>query len=137
MRTFFYSIQASDCARDCDWQNCPERYYSQLKAANQEYDFSKIEDMVYTKVQFYPRWGDVIILFVSTQKDMEQILCQKELFEGLKKIIVVADPNSISAGECHKLRPSFITSTCRDIHEITAVIERINEKRLLKHNKGA
>lgn len=126
MRTFFYSVRATDCQRDCVWQTCSERYYSQLKAAKPEYDFLKLDNMVQVNVQLYPKWGDVIILFVSMQKDIEQFISQKERFEGLKRIIVVADPDNIRVEECHKFRPSYITNISQDIHEVTSVVEQID-----------
>ena len=127
MKTFFYANQMSNCTR-CSWQTCAQRYLSRLQAADEltgiltltgdSSSLSSVEEGT-------PRHGDIIILYAENRAELERIIARKDVFDGMKKILVVADSDGIDGGRYHSLGPRFITKARRSIEEVDAVVRRM------------
>ena len=129
MRTFFYSIQKSTCATECQRQICPYRYLAKLRTVKGlEKICPLLGDASYfsQSLDTTPRNGDIIILYAKNTQDLDSMIAVKDAFEGLKKILVIADSAGVDGERYHRLAPRFITQAERDIGELEAVIQRMN-----------
>ena len=128
MKTFFYSIKKFGCGADCHWQVCPQRYLAQLKTIKALHDIRPISgDLTYVSspLATTPRNGDIIILYAENSQQIDTMIAARDGFDGLKKILVVADSAGIDGDKYHMLAPRFITQAERNIGELEAVIEKM------------
>lgn len=130
MNTFFYSVNTSDSCSDCHWQICPQRYLAKLRNINGLQEIQPISG----KLSFFspplsttPRSGDIIVLYAQTSKELDAMIAMKDGFDGLKKILVVADSSGVDGDRYHMLAPRFITQAQRNIDELDAVIRKMKE----------
>ncbi len=130
MKTFFYSANTSDSCSDCHWQICPQRYLAKLRKNSGLQDIHSISG----KLSFFspplnttPRNGDIIIIYAQNSKDLDTVIAMRDGFDGLKKILVVADPSGVDGDRYHMLAPRFITQAQRNIDELDAVIRKMKE----------
>jgi hypothetical protein len=125
MRTFFYSIKKTDCDSNCHWQVCPQRYLAKLRTIDGLQDirpiFGKIP-YISPPLDTTPRNGDIVILYAENSRQLDMIIEAREGFDGLKKILVVADSAGGDGDKFHMLAPRFITQAERNIGELEAVI---------------
>ena len=128
MRTFFYSIKKSACGSDCHWQVCPQRYLAKLRTINGLQNirpiFGKIA-YVSPPLETTPRNGDIVILYAENARELDVIIAARDGFDGLKKILVVADSAGVDGDRYHMLAPRFITQAQRNIDELEAVIQKM------------
>lgn len=128
MRTFFYSIKTSDCGLGCRWQVCPQRYLAKLRTINGLQDIQPIfgeVSYVSPPLEISPRSGDIIILYAENTMELDAMIAVKEGFDGLKKILVVADSATVDGDKYHMLAPRFITQAQRNIGELESVIQKM------------
>ncbi len=128
MRTFFYSIKTSECGRSCQWQVCPQRYLAKLRTVNCLQDIRPIfgeVSYVSPPLEITPRSGDIIILYAENPLEIEAMIAVKDGFDGLKKILVVADSAGVDGDKYHLLAPRYITQAQRNIGELEAVIQKM------------
>jgi hypothetical protein len=128
MRTFFYSIKKSACGAGCHWQKCPQRYLARLQTIeglrNIRPIFGKIA-YVSPPLETIPRNGDIVILYAENARELDVIIAARDGFDGLKKILVVADSAGVDGDRYHMLAPRFITQAQRNIDELEAVIQKM------------
>ncbi len=130
MNTFFYSINTSDSCSDCRWQICPQRYLAKLRKLN---GLQKIQS-ISGKLTFSPplntapRNGDIVILYAENSEELNAMIAMRDGFDGLKKILVVADSSGVEGDRYHMLAPRFITQAQRNIDELEAVISKMKEQ---------
>lgn len=125
MKTFFYSIKNSECGTGCHWQACPKRYLAKLKRVNGLQDIRPIYDevsYVSPPSDMTPRNGDIVILYAENSLQLDRMIAAREGFDGLRKILVVADSAGSDGNKYHMLAPRFITQAERNIGELEAVI---------------
>lgn len=128
MRTFFYSIKKSDCGSDCHWQVCPQRYLAQLRTMKALHNIRPISGQLHSvssPLSVTPRNGDIVILYAENSRQIDTMIAARDGFDGLKKILVVADSAGIDGDKYHMLAPRFITQAERNIGELEAVIEKM------------
>jgi hypothetical protein len=128
MRTFFYSIQQTDCATGCLWQDCPQRYLAKLRTVNELQNISPIfGDVSYVSqpLDITPRNGDIVILYAKNTQEIDMMIAARNDFDGLRKILVVADSTGIDGDKYHMLSPRYITQAERNIDELEAVIHKM------------
>lgn len=128
MRTFFYSIKKSDCGADCHWQVCPQRYLAHLKTMKALHNIRPISGeltCVSLPLATTPRNGDIIILYAENSQQIDAMIAARDGFDGLKKILVIADSTGVDGDRYHMLAPRFITQAERNIGELEAVIEKM------------
>lgn len=128
MKTYFYSVAEIKCGEECTYRTCPRRYFSRLideTCAGKIKTFTGDERVKGTAPAAYPRHGDIIILYAQNRNDLEEIITAKENFEGLRRILVVGEPDGIDDSKYHKLAPRFITQSERSLTEVEAVINKM------------
>lgn len=128
MRMFFYSIKKSDCGTGCRWQVCPQRYLAKLKTINGLQNIHPIfGEVAYVSppLDASPRNGDIIILYAENTQEIDAMIAARDGFDGLKKILVVADSEGVDGDKYHMLAPRFITQAQRHIGELEAVIRKM------------
>jgi len=129
MRTFFFSARQETCATECRWWICPQRYLAALRKID---SLRKIEIFDEAPSGFSripetsPKNGDLIILYAKNLDDLEAMLRARELFDGLKKILVVAEQTPGDDKRYHLLEPRYITQSWRNIDELEAVIRKMS-----------
>lgn len=129
MPIFFFTVHG-DCNPACrgGWQHCPQRYLWALRKIERFHD---IRPLFGGRFPFapvpggFPGNGDLVILYVNDLHDLEEIIGGREMFEGLKKILVVADAEGIDDRQYHLLAPRYITRAGRDVSELEAVIRKM------------
>ncbi len=129
MRKFFYAIKKSACGSDCRWQICPQRYLARLRKITGLQSICPIfGDVVYGSPLSgsNPKNGDLIILYAENTCDLDAMIAARDNFDGLKKILVMADSTGINGDKYHALAPRFITQVERNIDELEAVIQKMN-----------
>ncbi|MFH0783194.1 MAG: hypothetical protein V2B20_14760 [Pseudomonadota bacterium] len=128
MRTFFFSATKENCSTDCRWQICPQRYLAALQ------DIAGLQDIeplgegysCFLRIsEKSPKNGDLVILYAKDQYDLEALVRVRELFDGLKRILVVADPACGDDRKYHLLEPRYITQAGRNLAEMEAVVHRM------------
>lgn len=128
--TFFFSMHEMDCSAGCRWQTCPQRYLSALRKIDGLDDirtlFGQWTRLSQTAGRF-PRNGDLIILYAKNRQDLDAMIDSGDLFEGMKKILVMADPEGVDGRKYHMLAPRYITQAGRDMAELEAVIHKMHE----------
>jgi hypothetical protein len=128
MRTFFFSTKKENCGSDCRWWICPQRYYEALRKIDGLRNIETLGEAPSCFVQIpekSPRNGDLIILYAMDLSDLDAMVRVKESFDGLKKILVVADPAGGDDRKYHLLEPRYITQAERNITELEAVIHKM------------
>lgn len=130
MPTFFFAMNAADCSRACQdgWQICPQRYLWALRQMNGLHDIRALfgEHSRFAPVPGgFPKNGDLIILYAKDRHDLKAMIGAGEIFDGLKKILVVADARGVDDRQYHMLAPRYITQAGRDMTELEAVIGRM------------
>lgn len=78
-------------------------------------------------LELTPRNGDIIILYAENPKQLDTMIAIRDGFDGLKKILVVADPEGGDGAKYHMLTPRYITQAERSIDELEAVIRKMKE----------
>jgi hypothetical protein len=73
-----------------------------------------------------PKNGDIIILYAKNTLDLDFMIAARDDFDGLKKILVMADSAGVDGERYHRLAPRFITQVDRNIMELEAVIQKMN-----------
>jgi len=126
MKTFFYANNMDNCS-ECCWQLCPRRYLSQLQVHNVMHDIQPYssEFISHHCMDGMPRHGDIIILYAENQEELERIIAHQDSFDGMKKILVIGDPEGIDGDRYHRLEPRFITMAKRPVDEVDAVVRRM------------
>lgn len=130
MTTFFFAVHVENCSSGCPgaWQSCPSRFLSSLRRLD---GLDTICTLFGGDGRFspepgrFPRNGDLIVLYARNGEDLEMMIGAGEIFEGLKKILVVADPAGIDDHQYHMLAPRYITRAGRDMAELEAVIRKM------------
>ncbi|MCP4339798.1 MAG: hypothetical protein GY799_13130 [Desulfobulbaceae bacterium] len=128
MRIFFYSVKKSNCSTGCQWQVCPQRYLAKLRTINGLQSICPIFGEISYASQALavtPRNGDLIILYAEDIKEIDAMIAARDGFDGLKKILVVADSAGVDGDKYHMLAPRFITQAQRNISELEAVIQKM------------
>lgn len=130
MSTFFFAMNAADCSRGCQggWQTCPQRYLWALRQMNGLHDICTLfggHSRFAPVPGGFPQNGDLIILYAKDLHDLEAMIGAGDIFDGLKKILVVADARGIDDRQYHMLAPRYITQAGRDMTELEAVIGKM------------
>jgi hypothetical protein len=128
MRTFFYSVKKSNCGADCQWRICPQRYLAKLRTLNGLKNIRPVfgeVSYVSPSLAATPRNGDIVIMYVENTEELDIMISLRAGFEGLKKILVMADSAGIDGDRYHMLAPRFITQVQRNIAELEAVIQKM------------
>jgi hypothetical protein len=128
MQTFFYAVTQSHCFTGCCWQVCPQRYLSRLQGTvglQELRTFFGEQSLLPPPSGVGPKNGDIIIFYVANAGELEEIIGKKDDFDGLKKILVVADSDGFSSALYHRLTPRYITLAGRDVDELAAVIHKM------------
>lgn len=74
---------------------------------------------------------DILVLIISTQKELEDILSFQKVLAGCQILMVLPDRKKEMNAEAHKLRPRFIAYQDSDLSELYMVLERIVTKERL------
>lgn len=130
MTTFFFSMNEADCSSGCRWQTCPQRYLSELRKRDGLGNILTLfgeRSCLSPALCRVPRTGDLIILYAKDLQDLEAMIDAGDIFDGLKKILVVADPAGVDDRKYHMLAPRYITHAGRNIAELEAVIRKMKQ----------
>ncbi|MGB3210984.1 MAG: hypothetical protein WBB19_09800 [Desulforhopalus sp.] len=128
MRTFFYSVKKSNCGERCHWQVCSQKYLSRLRAMQGLENIHTLFGEIFYRsppLDTTPRNGDIIILYAESAKELDVMIAARDGFDGLRRILVVADPMGVDGQKYHLLAPRFITQAQRNVGELEAVVRKM------------
>ncbi|MDD5169522.1 MAG: hypothetical protein PHN75_11945 [Syntrophales bacterium] len=69
----------------------------------------------------------VAVLFVTTEKDLTEILMFKDIFGDLKTIVILPDYNPATITMAHRLRPRYVTWADDDFSGLGLILKRLTE----------
>ena len=75
---------------------------------------------------------DLFIFSPSTNKELSELVAQKELFNDYPIILVLHDHSNSTIHNGHLLMPNFLTFWDSNLTEVAAVLEKIRVSNLLK-----
>lgn len=130
MMTFFFSMNETDCSSGCRWRTCPQRYLSALRRIDGLHNIRTlfgVHSCISPAPGRFPQNGDLIILYARDRQDLDAMIRAGDIFDGLKKILVLADPEGVDGRKYHMLAPRYITQAGRNIAELEAVINNIQK----------
>lgn len=130
MMTFFFSMNETDCSSGCRWQACPQRYLYALRKIDSLENICTLfgeHSCLFPVPGRSPRNGDLIILYARDRHDLDAMIDAGDFFDGLKKILVMADPAGVDGRKYHLLAPRYITQAGRNMAELEAVIHKMQE----------
>lgn len=128
MRTFFYSLNSGQCGDECHWRRCPRRYLARLERSGPPLDIHTlwgILDGFSPVCGTVPKSDDVVIVYVTDGEQLKETVDQKDIFDGLRTILVVADTAGANGDLYHLLSPRYITQADRNIEELSEVITKM------------
>ena len=128
MKTFFYTVASPRCAENCNFKTCSKRYLMKLQAQQYGGEYYALEGPVTFGTQgvsVFPQHGDIVVLFAQNSEELCLMNSSGECFEGMKKLLVVADVSGIDGTMFHKLSPRYITQASRTVEELGQVIEKM------------
>ena len=73
---------------------------------------------------------DILILIISSRKELDDILSFQKVVTGCQTVMVLPDRTKEVNAEAHKLRPRFIAYLDSDLSELYVVLERILSKEI-------
>jgi hypothetical protein len=73
----------------------------------------------------FPKNGDLILLYVQNMDDLDLMITRREIFDGLRKILVVADSAGTDDRKYHQLAPRYINRAGGSLAELAAVIRKM------------
>ncbi len=117
-----------NCGTDCRWRICPQRYLAALRKIDGLRNIATLGEIPTCfswLPEKAPKNGDLIILYAKDLSDLDTMVSARESFDGLKKILVVADPAGADDRKYHLLEPRYITQAGRHIAELEAVIHKM------------
>lgn len=128
MKIFFYTADSPQCSESCSYRYCSKNYFHKLQRLNSDRTYHCLTGpLAYGRQgkKPFPRRGDIIILYAENSGALERMNSNSESFEGLKKVLVVADVAGIDGEMFHKLSPRYITQANRAVEELTQVVQRM------------
>ena len=128
MRIFFLSTMQDTCGINCRWRTCPQRYLVALRRIEGLCNIETLSEVPrhFSRIpEKSPKNGDLVILYAKDSDDLDMMVSAREAFDGLKKILVVADTVGADDRKYHLLEPRFITQGWRDVAELEAVIHKM------------
>jgi len=131
MKTFFLMPQGLDCDNSCNYESCPHRYLHSLQGRSGLQSIEILSGSYFEAGHqpfLIPQHGDIVIMFAGDAQDLEQMICHEECFEFTRNILVLGDDKEIDTSRCHQLGPRFITHVDRNVDELEAVIQRMQDK---------
>lgn len=72
-----------------------------------------------------PTSSDLLIMFVKNSLELDTLISTKQSFEGVRKVLVLAQSDQADSKKYHALVPRYITQANRDIDELMAVIGKM------------
>jgi len=71
----------------------------------------------------------VAVLIVSDQKDLQNIISIRHLFQTIRIILLLPDKEPETVAMAHQLRPRFLTGRDSDLAEVMAVLKKMFKDR--------
>jgi len=130
MTTYFCTTQKTTCPEDCSFRHCPEKLFYGLRST---ISFSGINRLPY-HLLFKPasdrplRCGDIIILYIQCDQELEQVIAQKEMIEPFRLVLIVRQDLYQNSRSYHLLNPRFVTTTEQSINNLKEVVQRLADK---------
>ncbi len=118
MNTFFYAVrESSQC----------QTMINRLKL------MPNLKDMVVlasgsrlnTPEALMMRRGDLIFLFASDTRDLDELIAMGNEFTGFRIIIILPDQDNSTDRKSHLLMPRFILSMKDDLNRLETIIDKI------------
>lgn len=125
MNTFFYAVRES---------NQCQTMIDRLKLV------PKLEDIIVltsgsrlnTPEALVMRRGDLIFLFASGKRELDELIAMGSEFAGFRIILVLLDQENYTDPKSHLLMPRFIVSMEDDLDKLETIIDKIVRSNLAK-----
>jgi len=73
---------------------------------------------------------NVAVLFAGTMQDLLALKSIWELLQDMRTILILPDGSEETVAVAHTMRPRFISYGDRDLHAVTAVLEKMTGLRI-------
>lgn len=127
MNIFFYSKKAAGCGSSCFYFSCPHRCLGVLRKMPILQDMVTLPGDLHSMLPYntHLRSGDILILYAASWSELEELIAYHERFESLRIILIVAGEDFVTNGRWHCLRPRFITTISKTMHELEMVLGKM------------
>ena len=71
------------------------------------------------------RSGDLVILYAGNERELEELVSIKDVFETFRIILIVGQERYVNQEQCHLLNPRYITSVARNGVGLNAVVGKM------------
>ena len=68
---------------------------------------------------------DIVILFVATMHELEELLLMQETFDDVRLILILPQRDPVTITKGHQLRPRYLTFFDNNMSEVCKVLEKM------------
>ena len=86
--------------------------------------FSNIIDMA-SSLALALKSKDIVILFVATMHELEELLLMQETFDDVRLILILPQRDSVTIAKGHQLRPRYLTFIDSNMSDICKGVEKL------------
>jgi hypothetical protein len=73
-------------------------------------------------------FGETMLLFAATQRDLTQLVAIRHLFDGLRIILILPNQKKETVSLGHLLRPRFVCTRDSNFSDILMVLQKMNKE---------
>ena len=77
------------------------------------------------------------VLLATSKEELMRIYALKDLFDGIRKIIILPDGEQVTISLAHKLYPRFLSYIDSDFSDVAAVLKKMATSANSKNNETA
>ncbi len=119
MKIFLYTGKASE-----DGKRMQQELVSKLPEV-ELHAFQNIEEFA-RPFHMPGKNPDVVVLFITFQKELNEFLAMKSVLLNIKIILVLSDRDSDTIAMAHTLLPRYISYRDNDMSDVIAVLNKIS-----------
>jgi hypothetical protein len=69
--------------------------------------------------------GDIALILASTRQDLDALICNRDLFNSLKVVLIVPDRKKETIFKGHLFRPRYLSFRDSDFSDVSQVLQKL------------
>lgn len=124
MNVFFYSRKSVDCLSGCVYYTCSKRCLTLLKKFPVLQNLEVLPEVLYLSsgLKRMPRSGDLVILYVGSWYELEELLAMVDMFEPYRIVLVLGSRDFESDHRYHRLKPRYVATMDTNLSSLEGVV---------------
>ncbi len=86
--------------------------------------FANISEML-SSLALSLKSKDIVILFVETLRELEELLLVQETFDDVRLILILPQRDQLTVAKGHRLRPRYLTFIDSNMSGVYGVVEKM------------